>query len=153
MTMMTIGNRASKYFLLYDHRAQEETEFRDQHSILMHYYRKVYLEDRVNTYDILCVAYNDQITRVSDELLDAWVKKQFWLEVRVRMLGSDIIDLDKFIDAQGYEIQVDRNPRMQYTEGIDWGYYLTTLRPYERGSHKFGYGATRNEALAHAFMR
>ncbi len=119
----------------------------------MAYYRKMYMEDHEETIDVLCITYHDTIIRVSDDLLDAWVRKQFALEVQVRLLGSDVLGLEEYIEAQGYEIKVDRNPNVRYDSGIDWGFYYTTLRPYADKYTKYGYGATRNEALAHAFMR
>ena len=150
---MTIGNRASKSFQLYDHYQQRATDYKDQHAVLMAYYRFIYIEGRANTFDLLCETYHNTTIRVSDERLDAWVRKQFALEVQVRLRGSDILGLDEYIANQGYEIIVDRNPTIRFEEGIDWGYYYTTLRPYNGGYSKIGYGATRNEALAHAFMK
>lgn len=150
---MIIGNRASKSFQLFDHYQQRTTDHKDQHALLSAYYRLVYIEGRANTYDVLCETYHDAIIRVSDERMDAWVRKQFALEVQVRLRGSDIMGLEDFIGNQGYEIIVDRNPSIRFEEGIDWGYYLISLRPYDGGYTKMGYGATRNEALAHAFIK
>lgn len=127
--------------------------FKDQHLILSAYYRMLFIEGRANVYDVLCVTYHDATIRVSDERLDAWMKKQFALEVQVRLRGSDIAKLDDFIGYQGYEVVVDRNPTIRYEEGIDWGYYYVTLTPYDGGYVKTGYGATRGEALAHAFIK
>lgn len=119
----------------------------------MAYLRKIYLEDQIPDIDVLCITYHDKTIRVPDDLLDAWLRKQFALEVQVRLLGSDIVDLDKYVETLGYEIQVERNPNAAYNAGIDWGFYYTTLTPYNGRYVKFGYGATRNESLAHAFMR
>ena len=150
---MIIGNQASKSFQLFDSYTQITTEYKDQHSVLMAYFRKLYLEDQIPSIDLLCVTYHDKIIRVPEELLDAWLRKQFALEVQVRLLGSDIIELESYIEAEGYEVRFDRNPNVAYNGGIDWGFYYTTLTPYNGRYVKFGYGATRNESLAHAFMR
>ena len=150
---MIIGDRASKSFLLFDNYQQRETEYKDQHSLLSAYYRMVYIEGRANTFDVLCVTYHDATIRVSDERLDAWVRKQFALEVQVRLRGSDVIKLEEFIGYQKFSVVIDRNPTIQFTEGIDWGYYLVSLIPYNGSYTKRGYGATRTEALAHAFIK
>lgn len=138
---------------MYDHFQQRETEYKDQHSLLSAYYRLTYIEGRANVYDVLCVTYHDATIRVSDRRLDDWSRKQFALEVQVRLRGSDIYDLDKFIGYQGYEVVIDRNPTFRFEDGIDWGYYLVTLIPFDGGYTRRGYGATRTEALAHAFIK
>lgn len=138
---------------MYDHFQQQATDYKDQHALLSAYYRLIYVEGRENTFDVLCITYHDAIIRVSDERLDAWVRKQFALEVQVRMRGSDIAKLEDYVGYQGYEVMIDRNPTIRFEEGIDWGYYLVSLVPFDGGYTKRGYGATRTEALAHAFIK
>lgn len=111
------------------------------------------VEGRTNVFDVLCITYHDATIRVSDERLDAWLRKQFALEVQVRLRGSDVAKLEDFVGYQGYDVVLERNPNIRYQEGIDWGYFLVTLVPYDGGYRKTGYGATRSEALAHAFIK
>jgi hypothetical protein len=121
--------------------------FRNQHSVLTAAYRNWYIshgEQRVYKKQR-----NGSLVALQDASITAWIENYWKMELAVRLLGTDTLDLDLFLEGLGVGVYVSEYPiaenKLNYKEWM-----CTLMLPQLESA---AWGATRHEAIAKALLK